>query len=53
MLITEPGITAMVVIVGAIALGLLILLTVKIYLSEQPKQRASVEVDDDRPNEIT
>jgi len=46
-------ITWAVIIVGTIAFGLMIYLTVKIYTSENPKQRASVEPEIDDNKEIT
>ena len=46
-------ITWAVIIVGSIALALMIFLTVKIYTSENPKQRASVEPEVDDNNELT
>jgi len=43
----------MVVVVGVIAVGLMIFLTVKIYTAEKPRQRASVEPEVDDSKEIT
>lgn len=45
--------TAMVVVVGAIAVVLMGVLTYQIYASNQPKQRASVEPEVDDNNELT
>lgn len=46
-MITEELVTWMVIIVSIIVFGLMTWLTVQIYMSEQPKQRASVEADDE------
>ena len=46
-MITLDLITWMVIIVSIIVFGLMAWLTVQIYTADQPKQRASVEVDDE------
>jgi hypothetical protein len=43
----------MVIVVGLIAFALMVLLTVKIYTSDQEKQRASVEPENDTNTELT
>ena len=44
-MITLDLITWMVIIVSILVFGLMAWLTVQIYISDQPKQRASVEAD--------
>ena len=46
-MITLDLVTWMVIIVSIVVFGLMAWLTVQIYTADQPKQRASVEVDDE------
>lgn len=52
-MITEELVTGMTIIVGIIVIALLAFLTVQIYMAERPKQRASVEPENDTNNELT
>jgi hypothetical protein len=53
-IISLSGLTALVIVVGAVALILMSVLTYQIYASNQPKQRASVESEEDEhAHEIT
>jgi len=51
--ITESLITWLVVIVGIVAIGMLTYLTVQILSSEDQRQRASVEPENDTNTELT
>jgi len=51
--ITEELVTWMTIVVGVIVTALLAYLTVQIYMSEKPKQRASVEPENDTNTELT
>ncbi len=52
-MITEGLITGMTIVVGIIVIALLAYLTVQIYMEEKPKQRASVEPENDTNTELT
>lgn len=49
----ESMLNWMVGIVAVVAIALMALLTVRIYMSDQPKQRASVEPEIDQNKEWT
>ena len=52
-MITEEFVTGLTIAVAVIVTALMVFLTVKIYLSEEPKQRASIEPEVDDNTELT